>query len=328
MSFLTRILLLTALPVWVPAWVTVCGAARADVLDAVSQGSVRGETQQTNKFLHSFQVSPLAAGSVSAEFRQRQSVQDWLFHADRNLYETQPVREPRVSAVPDSDARTEVHAGNSAVADTEIQPFLLIIPRSGYRGPVSSPVLAIGDRDVIFDLQHPAFRSPLRQVYVDRCCAEFRRYLGESQGRFPAAAATAELSPSVPGVLDGVCSAMRDLQSPGAGLRFQDAALAQLHNQICQPDLAMAGQAFVLRADQLPGKPFRPMASLKNLLQRLQAACLNLKLTTSAKIQDRGDSVFSALPGRISSRWWFLPAGGCCLVLCGLFALRFRQTVH
>ncbi|MFN9035379.1 MAG: hypothetical protein ACK5YO_03735, partial [Planctomyces sp.] len=73
MSFLTRILLLTALPVWVPAWVTVCGTARADVLDAVSQGSVRGETQQTNKLLHSFQVSPLAAGLVSAEFRQRQS---------------------------------------------------------------------------------------------------------------------------------------------------------------------------------------------------------------------------------------------------------------
>jgi hypothetical protein len=301
---------------------------RADVLDAVPDGHTRSETPQTSSILRDFQDWSGRPERTSAEFRQRQTVHDWLSQADQNLHATQPPQER--GPLPDASTSSglDERSTNSAVVGTEMQPFLLLIPRSGYRGSVSNPVVSVGDPDVIFDLQHPAFRSPLRQVYIDRCSAEFRSHPGGAWGQSSADATMRGYLPAVPGVLDSVCSAIRNLEARGAGLRFQDPALSRIHNQICQPDLAMASQPFQLRIDHLPGKPFRPIVSLQNLLQRLQATSLNLKLLTSAKLHRGRNSGFSAFPGPLTSRWWVLPAGGSCLLLCGLFAMRFRHPVH
>lgn len=299
----------------------------ADVLDAVSVGVGPVETQQANRVRDGFQGFLMAFGPVSAEFRHRQTVQDWLFRADQNLLDTLPMQDRGAESSAAGSSDVDVLSGNSAVSEAEIQPFLLIVPRSGYREPVCNPVVAVGDRDVVLDLQHPAFRTPLRQVFLDRCSEQFRRYLSDSRGG-AAIAGTPAMSPPVPGVIDGVSAAMRQLDSADSGLRFHDAGLAQVHDQLCQPDLSMASQPFVLRVEMLPGKPFRPMASLQNLWLRLQITCLNLKLTTSAKLQASRNAAFFAIPGRLSSRGWVLPIGGSCLLLCGLFATRFRHTVQ
>lgn len=301
---------------------------RADVLDAVPDGQSRSKAPQINGILRDFQDWSGVSQRTSAEFRQRQTVHDWLSQADQNLHATQPPQER--GPLPDASTSSglDERSTNSAVVGTEMQPFLLLIPRSGYRGSVSNPVVSVGDPDVIFDLQHPAFRSPLRQVYLDRCSAEFRSHPGGAWGQSSADATMRGYLPAVPGVLDSVCSAIRNLEARGAGLRFQDPALSRIHNQICQPDLAMASQPFQLRVDHLPGKPFRPIVSLQNLLQRLQATSLNLKLLTSAKLHRGRNSGFSVFPGPLTSRWWVLPAGGSCLLLCGLFAMRFRHPVH
>lgn len=267
--------------------------------------------------------------SAQFTFPRFLTVFDWLSQADQHLI---PANSPVSAADPlpqsaasDADpVRVSELNGSEALNQT----WLLAIPRSAYTSAMLNPVFQTADKDVSFGLQHPGFRSPLRQIYLDRCRLAVRQSLEKSQTGSAASDASAAPCLRVAGLLDGLVSAMRQSQSGPHLLPFTDPAFAQDCQGLAMPDLSAASQPFPLLSIKLPGKPFRPLVTLQSQWQRFQAVLLSLQHLTQTRLLEHQSGFPGSIVQTTQANRTLLPAFFLGVVVCAMVARQFRRTAH